>query len=128
MFGEFIPFINDVMDYSAVNRKVIADNIANYNTPGYKAKAVEFEEIIERESGIALRTSNEKHITNNLHSTLEVPAYEEVTTSTGSARIDGNNVDQTKEMIDMLKNNSLYTKSVNAINKEISLIKLAIGQ
>lgn len=115
------------MDYSTVNRKVIADNIANYNTPGYKAKALRFEEIVERNSGIALNTTNEKHI-NNQSPSMVVPGYEEVETSTGSSRIDGNNVDQTSEMINMLKNNSMYSHSVNAINKEFSLIKIAIGR
>jgi len=115
------------MDYSSVNRKVIADNISNYNTPGYKAKTLRFEQIVNSESGISLNTTNEKHISNQ-SSSLNLPAYEEVETSDGSSRVDGNNVNQTVEMINMLKNNSMFTNSVNAINKEFSLIKLAIGR
>ncbi|MDU9693774.1 flagellar basal body rod protein FlgB [Priestia aryabhattai] len=127
MFGDFIPYVNDVMDYSSVNRKVIADNISNYNTPGYKAKTLRFEQIVNSESGIPLNTTNEKHITNH-SSLLSLPAYKEVETSDGSSRVDGNNVNQTVEMINMLKNNSMFTNSVNAINKEFSLIKIAIGR
>ncbi|MEM4992812.1 flagellar basal body rod protein FlgB [Priestia sp. SB1] len=127
MFGDFIPYVNDVMDYSSVNRKVIADNISNYNTPGYKAKTLRFEQIVNSESGIPLNTTNEKHITNH-SSPLSLPAYKEVETSDGSSRVDGNNVNQTVEMINMLKNNSMFTNSVNAINKEFSLIKIAIGR
>ncbi|WP_341285488.1 flagellar basal body rod protein FlgB [Priestia megaterium] len=127
MFGDFIPYVNDVMDYSSVNRKVIADNISNYNTPGYKAKTLRFEQIVNSESGIPLNTTNEKHISNH-SSSLSLPAYKEVETSDGSSRVDGNNVNQTVEMINMLKNNSMFTNSVNAINKEFSLIKIAIGR
>jgi len=127
LFGDFIPYLNNVMDYSSVNRKVIADNISNYNTPGYKAKTLRFDEIVNRESGVPLNTTNEKHITNH-SSSLTFPDYEEVEKSDGSARVDGNNVNQTTEMINMLKNNSMFTTSVNAINKEFSLIKLAIGR
>ncbi|QJX80597.1 flagellar basal body rod protein FlgB [Priestia megaterium] len=127
MFGDFIPYVNDVMDYSSVNRKVIADNISNYNTPGYKAKTLRFEQIVNSESGIPLNMTNEKHISNHL-SSLSLPAYKEVETSDGSSRVDGNNVNQTVEMINMLKNNSMFTNSVNAINKEFSLIKIAIGR
>lgn len=115
------------MDYSSVNRKVIADNISNYNTPGYKAKTLRFEQIVNSESGIPLNTTNEKHISNH-SSSLSLPSYKEVETSDGSSRVDGNNVNQTVEMINMLKNNSMFTNSVNAINKEFSLIKIAIGR
>lgn len=115
------------MDYSSVNRNVIADNIANFNTPGYKTKVLRFEQILEYESGLALRTSSQSHLSNQ-NKSLSVPAYSEVQESTGSARIDGNNVNQTTEMIKMLKNNYIFNTSVNAINKEFSLDKIAIGR
>lgn len=127
MFGDFIPFVNDVMDYSSVNRKVIADNISNFNTPGYKTKTMRFEKVLEQESGIQLNTLNEKHISNKAPA-MSLPQYEEVVESTGSSRIDGNNVNQTSEMIKMLQNNAMFTTGVNAMNKEFSITKLAIGR
>lgn len=126
LFGDFIPYLNTVMDYSSVNRKVIADNIANYNTPDYKAKSLSFENALNNESDLSLETTNSQHISNKSSST-DISNYEVVETSDGSSRVDGNNVDQTAEMIKMLKNNALYTTSVNALNKEFSLTKIAIG-
>lgn len=115
------------MDYSSLNRNVIADNIANFNTPGYKTKVLRFEQVLENESGLALRTNSPSHLSNQ-NKPLSVPAYSQVEESTGSLRIDGNNVNQTTEMIKMLKNNYIFNTSVNAINKEFSLDKIAIGR
>lgn len=126
MFGDFIPYVNAVMDYSSSKSKVIADNISNFNTPGFKSKTLSFDQVLDNSAQLSLNTTDTRHITNRAPS-LTVPAYSVVETSDGSAREDGNNVNQTTEMINMLKNNSVYTTSVNALNKEFSLIKTAIG-
>ncbi|MGF7535624.1 flagellar basal body rod protein FlgB [Bacillus mexicanus] len=126
LFGDFVPYLNSVMDYSSVNRKVIANNIANYNTPDYKVKTASFENAMDSGDDIELETTNKLHISNKKNS-KDPLNYEVVETSDGSSRVDGNNVDQTAEMIKMLKNNALYTTSVNALNKEFSLTKIAIG-
>jgi flagellar basal-body rod protein FlgB len=128
MFGDFIPFLNQVMDYSSVNGKVISNNISNYNTPGYKTQSLKFEDILNQQSGISLRTDNEKHISNSSTSSLDdISNMQTVVDDTGSSRVDGNNVDLTNEMVKMLQNNALMTTSVNAINKEFSLDKIAMG-
>ena len=128
MFGDFIPFLNQVMDYSSVNGKVISNNISNYNTPGYKTQSLKFEDILNQQSGISLRTDNEKHISNSSTSSLDdISNMQTVVDDTGSSRVDGNNVDLTNEMVKMLQNNALMTTSVNAINKEFSLDKIAMS-
>jgi flagellar basal-body rod protein FlgB len=127
MFGDFIPFINDVMDYSTTNRKVIADNISNFNTPDYKTKSLRFDQVLEKEMHLSLQTGDQKHISNQ-SSPMSIPNYQEVIESNGNARIDGNNVNTSAEMIKMLKNNFIFSTSVNAVNKEFSLHKLAIGR
>lgn len=41
-----IPLMSDALNAYAVRHKVIASNIANIGTPGYRAKAVEFEGVL----------------------------------------------------------------------------------
>jgi len=122
--------MNDVMDYSATYRDVIANNISNANTAGYKTQTVSFDSVLGSEGSLALKTEDSKHISNGASNTTNssLPNYSIKEESSGSARIDENNVDTTAEMIKMLQNNSVYTMSVNALNKEFTLIKTAIGK
>lgn len=128
MFGDFINYVQQNLDKSVVTRNVIANNIANYNTPDFKAQSVNFESHLGLSKG-ELKTTNVLHISGSSSSNKTATGvnYEIVENSDGEARVDGNNVDQTSEMIKMLENNSVYTNSVNALNKEYSLIKTAIG-
>lgn len=127
MFGSFVPFVNNVMDASALQRNLIADNIANSNTPDYKAKKLQFEETLHSEMKLSLKSENLKHIGEKV-SSLEMPEYSVDSDNTTKARADGNNVDTTTEMIDMIRNNYIFNNSVQAVNKEFSLHKLAIGR
>ena len=44
MFGNTIAMMNKSMDYLWKKQEIIADNIANVDTPGYKKKSVDFEQ------------------------------------------------------------------------------------
>lgn len=127
MFGAYIPYVNGVMDASAVQRNLIADNIANSNTPGYKAKKLAFESALQSNMVLSLKKDNALHAgyTGEL---LSHPAYNVSEDAATKARIDGNNVDTTTEMIDMIRNNYIFNHSVHAVNKDFTLYKLAIGR
>lgn len=124
MFGEYINFIEKNMDVAAVTRNVIADNIANYNTPDFKATKVSFDHLFEKSGDLSLKQSATKHF-NRLGASTSPMLYQDTETK---ERVDGNNVDLNVEMIDMIKNNSYYNKAVQAVNKEFFLMKTAIGK
>jgi flagellar basal-body rod protein FlgB len=88
--------IKKVLDYSAARQRVIANNIANVETPGFKAKDVSFEE----EFMNALKS-------NDVERALEIqPSVYE--TDNISLRNDGNNVDLEKEVVSLEKNRSTF--------------------
>ena len=127
MFGDYIGYVNGIMDYSATNRNVIANNISNFNTPDFKTKALKFDQVIDNQMRLNLKTDNDHHIKNSLGA-MEVPKSSMEQESGNKARVDGNNVDQTAEMIKMLKNNYVFNTSVNTVNKEFQLFRTAIGR
>ncbi len=51
---ETLQMIEDRLNLNSVNQKLIAGNLANINTPGYRAKEVSFES--------ALRESLQEHV------------------------------------------------------------------
>lgn len=126
MFGDYINFIDGYLGYSDANSKTIANNIANVNTPDFKTQTTKFNSMLGSQMKTSLSATDESHITTeNKVSNLE---YSTTTESENSTRVDGNNVNQTEEMIKMMKNNYAHNMSVSAFNSEINLFKTAIGR
>lgn len=125
MFGGYMDYIESTMDLTTVKRNTISDNIANYNTPEYKAKKVDESTMFQDTLNGVLKGTNSKHITTNALMTSQPTIYEDSETS---EREDGNNVDLTVEMMDLIETQSQQSKAVQAFNYEIGLIRTAIGK
>lgn len=117
----YLSLIEKAMDISAFQRKVTANNVSNYNTPGFKATEVKFENFY-KDQEMNVKSTNDKHIQLNQNNDA---VYVEKNTQ---ERSDGNNVDLNKEMAEMIKNNYRYNLAVSAFNKETGLIRTALGQ
>ncbi len=118
------------LDASALRNKVIADNLANVDTPGYKRSEVLFEEELRkamgRESGLAGKLTHERHIPIGRKTAFNV-APEVVRSEDTSMRNDGNNVDIDREMAALAKNSIMYTALAQELNGEFQKIKMAIN-
>ncbi len=60
-----IPILGKALDAYATRQKVIAENIANVNTVGYRAKAVSFEDELQnasKVSSVKLETTHQHHL------------------------------------------------------------------
>ena len=124
MFGKYINFLETNMDLTSLKRNTISDNIANYNTPNYKATKVDESSMFDETLNGVLKTTKEKHIATN--SMVNQPnLYKDEETK---EREDGNNVDLTVEMMDMIQTQGTYNKAIQAFNYEMGLIKKSLGQ
>jgi flagellar basal-body rod protein FlgB len=47
LFGKTIHLLKNVLDYQSERHKVIVSNVANLDTPGYKAKELVFEKSLQ---------------------------------------------------------------------------------
>lgn len=108
---------------------VIRDNIANVETPGFKASDVEFESIfakaVEAGGGTALKQTREKH--RQIGSPGAADAAPVITRRTGTAmRADGNNVDIEVENVKLAQNGIYYKLLTEKLNSELARIKMAI--
>jgi len=116
------------LDAYSARQKAITDNIANVNTPGYKAKKVTFEEEYSKAleaAEIKGKLTHEKHMdigrddTDNL--TPEYPLQKDRENDSGV-----NNVDIEYEMVEMAKNNIRYEMGTLLISKKFAGIRDAI--
>jgi len=100
------------LDVAALRQQVIAQNIANLNTPGYKRSFVAFSEELKRaRQQASLWRTHERHLPGK--SALgELHVEKERNTS---LRPDGNNVDLDREMLELVTNQLRYNLLVQKI-------------
>ncbi len=102
-----------MLDATALRHRVIAQNVANVNTPGYHRQEVEFEETLARQLGRGGEGSA-LHI---------VP---KIVTHKGDDHPDGNNLDVDMEMGELNKNALLYSTYIQVLSNRLAMMRSAI--
>lgn len=124
--------LTKAMDAANLRNEVIANNIANVETPGFKKSEVIFSEKIKK-----VLQNNKNHgkldITNPRHIAINPGTISEVnpeirTINSTSYRNDGNNVDIDTEMAELAKNKIYYDALSQSMSNEIRLLRLAITE
>ncbi len=123
-----IPLLSKSLRASAIRQRVIANNIANVNTLGYRRLDVRFEEELQK----ALRgqtidgyTTSEKHIPIGRPSLSRIePEVYRTNDPTDPSGV--NNVDIEYEMAQLAKNQMLYLAAAKFAAGNFSKIKMAI--
>lgn len=105
------------LDASWYQQKVISNNIANVETPDYKAKTVSF--------GLVLDNALHAKITGG--DRLSVKLAETYETNTNQI-LNGNNVDIEKESNAMLDAQYQYSTMIDYLNSQYQMIRTAIGK
>lgn len=117
------------IDAMSLRQEVIANNIANADTPGYKSQHVEFESIfrqaIEDQTGFQMKTSSPNHITSSRGNPLEVNPVV-VSETWHTARMDGGNVDPDQEMTELAMNTIRMNMAMQQTSDELRRLKTAI--
>ena len=111
------------LDAAWLRNEVLANNIANVDTPNFKRSDVRFSKILEE--SISMKTTREKHINpaSSPSTNYSTEVYEDSNTN---VRMDGNNVDIEREMNELAKNTIWYNYLTHMVTKEIKLLDLAI--
>ena len=121
------------LSYLSERQSVLAQNIANSDTPGYKAKDIaepDFKKMVAS-SGLGgqrplqMAITNVKHIAKN----TPVPAFRaDKRNNTYELNPNGNNVVLEEEISKMAMNTQEYQKALNLYSKGIAMFKTAIGK
>jgi flagellar basal-body rod protein FlgB len=111
------------LDGLAVAQEMIGHNLANVDTPGYRAQSVDFQTSLRRalgkEAGISLQTTNSGH-----QVSLQRPDRVLISERPGgSTRADGNNVDIDVELSQMAETGISYQAISQLVSKKLVLMK-----
>ncbi|OQY19104.1 MAG: flagellar basal-body rod protein FlgB [Desulfobacteraceae bacterium 4572_35.1] len=116
------------LDLRQERQQIIASNIANAQTPCYKAKRLEFQDELRQAvegDGVGLTVTNSRHISASGGPLATV--HGKITEVNGVAGIgDGNTVDVDQEMILLAKNQLMYEASVQLLNKKMGIVKYVV--
>ena len=120
----------EVLNHRLRRNQVVSSNIANAETPGYRALGYDFEEqlqsVAEINDPLPVKVTDGRHRTHNLalaNGSVTPNVYVRPTESIGH---DGNTVDVDEEMAKRTQNDVLYRMALETINRKIGMLKYAI--
>jgi flagellar basal-body rod protein FlgB len=119
----YINVLHKAADASLLRNEIIANNIANIDTPNFKRSDVNFEGILRNQlqGGQPL----DKKVANVKLQNLEPVVYKD--NSNLSYRLDGNNVDIDVESANLAENQIRYNALVDSISHEFNRIKTVLN-
>jgi flagellar basal-body rod protein FlgB len=99
-----VKLLQNLLDYCAVKNKVIAKNISNVGTQGYKREDVEFKNMLDENSNSILRISSNKHLSALNNPVQSNPEFNVVLDDSKEMTTGINNVDIEQEMSELAEN------------------------
>jgi flagellar basal-body rod protein FlgB len=116
------------INFRSQRQNITSANIANAETPGYKAKVVDFEDALVR--AIDMEGWNKEATTDDEHFAMGPGAISRTRTEVydnpdANVSNDGNTVDMEKELATMQENSILYKAALNLINKKLGALRYA---
>ena len=134
-FGSTVGMLKDALDGSSAAQLVIANNIANVNTPNFKRSDVSFKEAL---AATQPRTSDSTELALVTDNPRQIPAGPQfsaqpfhITTTlddTQQMRVDGSNVDIDQEMAKMSINSGYSQAMSQFLTEEYTRIREAIQE
>lgn len=121
MFGNSISMSAKSLEFLWAKQVVIAKNLSNVDTPGYKSKYVTFEDEYQNRLKLARAT----HSAEKTRGIIENSGYT-VSEKDSSARLDENNVNADAEEVEMARAQLQYQYVLNAINSDFTRLRTVI--
>lgn len=112
------------LDGLSVRQQVISRNLANVDTPGYRAQQVKFEDTLKQvfrgKRSLGLEQSHAAH----LASPTQQAGAQVSQRPGGSLRADLNSVDIDVELLEMSETGIQYQALTQSVSKKLQLLKL----
>ncbi len=131
VFDKTTNALGAAINFRLLRNNVVSSNIANAETPGYKAKKLDFEAALS--SAIDLSGLKEMSTDHADHapvgpgsiSRLRADIYDNPDVNMSN---DGNTVDLEKEMSKLAENTILYKAAIRLINKKMASLKYVASE
>ena len=131
-FGKTIDILKRSMDVAVLRRNVIANNVANAETPNFKRTTVNFESALKRaldsEKVVPPRqfVSDPRHIPFHRPVDYRTVQPRRLLDYLTTAKNNGNNVDVEEEMMMAMENQLLYQTMTTFLTSEFNRVNLVL--
>ena len=126
--GKTVNLLSHALDYRSSNHQVIAGNMANIETPGFRPKELSFDKELERaveENEVSLQKTDSKHFSHYTGS-LQHGGPNFAIQPAANGLTDSSHVNLDREMAKMMQNNLLYEASAKLLTKKFEALRTAI--
>lgn len=125
LFGGTIGALENSLNYASTKNNAIANNIANIDTPNFKAKSVVFKDVLNQamDSSVTAKRTHPLHIPFNNEAN---GSFQTISKGNTSYNHNGNNVDIDKEMAELAKNQIYYQGLVDRISGKFRSLQTVI--
>lgn len=132
LFNKNITLLSKALDLRARRNTFIASNIANRETPGYRAQDLVFEKELDQalhsDRPGPLNVSDPRHFDGVKREPLELVSGTQINSFNPAPKMDGNTVDMDKEMSKLAENQIMYNAITQMISKKFQSLKYAISE
>ncbi|SDB12223.1 flagellar basal-body rod protein FlgB [Desulfonatronum thiosulfatophilum] len=130
LFGSHIHLQAKVLDMRLERQNVVAGNLANIKTPGYKARSLEFEEDLQRALGLDARGKMTRTNASHMPAEFDAKNFSADFIKDLKPRVTQGEdaVDLDKEMTTMAKNTLLYNTLITTLQKNFEGLKTVITE
>ncbi len=125
VFNHSFQALENAIDISQKRQGVIAGNISNLDTPGYKAREIDFQAELKKAlesdaamSGTPMTRTHAAHLGDDIQTGVNVEIQED---PSGFDGLNWVGVDQ--EMKKLMENKLVYQTAVEAMKRKITIIK-----
>ena len=121
-----VPVLNAVLDVTQLRQRVIANNIANVSTKGYRKQDVRFIEYLKsfvEKPPVEGKTNDPRHIT--IPKPIDKPVVFEAETGLNDSGL--NNVDIDREMADLAENHLFFNAGQRLIRGQFDGLRKSIS-
>jgi flagellar basal-body rod protein FlgB len=120
LFGPTYDLLSRVLDLRLKRHTLTVSNIANADTPRYRAAHIDFEgelkKMMPEDNALQMRTTRQEHIPQKADFKTIAGTISE---SASPQRPDGNTVDMDKEVVRMSKNQLMYNTISQIMAKKL---------
>jgi flagellar basal-body rod protein FlgB len=125
------------LDATSARAQLIANNISNADTPGYKALRLNFEDILAQKlddagvASIGLRQTDPRHLPGKVFNGLKgtpTPYGIVYSDDRTTYRLDNNNVDIDQEMAEQARNAIEYSTLTELASRRLSKLRTVISE
>ena len=130
--NNIFTLIQKTLDFRTQRQDLLTSNIANKDTPGYKAEDMVFAKSLEKalhaeEPGL-LKTTNFRHFNGRNTPPLKLVQAQRIHSASPFPDFDGNTVDLDREMAKMAENQLMYNASIKMLTHQFRMLKTAIKE